>query len=401
VIGLSRQAIFVSSVHDPTRSTSSTDVMTRNLLKGLADSGCRVTFVAITEDSSAIPGIRALYSDIVEQVVFVPSRLHLTSPMHPLKRLFRLLASSLLGNLIRYELPEVLVEADAVIMSHSPSIESIPVAEQLQHRFRGRCPIQYWSDPIALSGLDPEDFSARRYPFWLLEWRLLRRADRIVYGSMPLGYFQSRMFPSLARRMSYIDVAFTEEPSDDACAKSECDPRLFGYIGRADPAYRNIEPLCEAFTNLDDSRLLVCGDIVSASTLPVAENIEYLASVPQSEIGAVEMRVGVFICLLNRRGIQVPGKVFYQTGTRRPILVIVDGRHRELICDYLRSFQRFVLCENSVTSITAAVNQIGRQLGDIPRTPPTQLAPSVVARDLLNGGRPATPTPTTGRGRRG
>ena len=48
---------------------------------------------------------------------------------------------------------------------------------------------------------------------------------------------------------------------------------------------------------------------------------------------------------------QIPGKTFYQTDTDQNIIVIADGSHKEDIIDYLKTYNRFEICQNDEKNI--------------------------------------------------
>jgi hypothetical protein len=243
--------------------------------------------------------------------------------------------------------------------------------------------IQYWSDPIALSGINPEDFSFRRYPFWVLERVLLGASPSIVYGTETLAKFQQLLFPALSARMSSVDISYSP---DEMSGWHEPETGvLFGYIGDADPRIRNILPLYEYFRENPEARLRICGAHAPSSATPVG-NVEILERVPLSVVPEIEAVVDVFVAVLNHNCIQLPGKIFYQANTPKHILVILDGIHRDVLAAYLASFDRFTLCENDYDSIGEAVRGILDGSIGPPKRGPGRLAPRMVAEALMRAG---------------
>ena len=64
------------------------------------------------------------------------------------------------------------------------------------------------------------------------------------------------------------------------------------------------------------------------------------------------------VCLLNKVGVQIPGKIFYQTNTKKTILVIMDGPRKKQIVEELGPSGRFVFCENDKESIKTTLSSI-------------------------------------------
>jgi hypothetical protein len=183
--------------------------MTRNLLHGLKDAGVRLHFVAIVDDDVDRDDVRRWYGALPDRFTMITTRLRIPFQAGKYHRLVRMLAGVGFPRLLRHDLEEVDVPRGCMIITHSPSVESILVANQIR---RGRPDIryiQYWSDPITLSGINPEDFSFRRYPFWVLERGLLSTSTRIVYGTKTLASFQQRLFPALSGRMSSVDIGYS------------------------------------------------------------------------------------------------------------------------------------------------------------------------------------------------
>ena len=72
------------------------------------------------------------------------------------------------------------VEENTILISHSPSAESILLCKEIKKKYSSIKFIEYWSDPIALSGIYPENFNIKRYPLYFIEKHLLKYADKIV-----------------------------------------------------------------------------------------------------------------------------------------------------------------------------------------------------------------------------
>jgi hypothetical protein len=77
-----------------------------------------------------------------------------------------------------------------------------------------------------------------------------------------------------------------------------------------------------------------------------------------ADMERLEADCDVLVCLLNRRGTQIPGKLYHYAATNKPILVILDGERAPDIETYLQRFARFVCCANEANAIQLAVEQL-------------------------------------------
>ena len=94
----------------------------------------------------------------------------------------------------------------------------------------------------------------------------------------------------------------------------------------------------------------------------------------------------VLVCLLNKDCIQIPGKIFYNTNSNKPILIILDGPYKEEMQEYLEDFQRFEFCENNEESIRKAVAKIQKEGGKVNLSQIHRLSPEAIAKDLIGVG---------------
>ena len=376
------QIVFVSEIKDPYLDGSSTQIMTRNLVVGLKACGHHVHFVAIVDQATNTSHVNEFYSGLVDELTLVKSRLNFTIHRHKLYHLYRLVLATVpvpryvaLAARLRLTLPFVLI-------SHSPSVESVLICREVRRRNRSIRYLQYWSDPIALSGINPEDLTTKRWLHRFAEARFLREADVVIYGTKTLLEFQAELFRRLAHKFAYVDVSYSAGNYDTSV--NDFKSPLFGYIGNADPRIRDVGPLLRHFENNPRSRLLVCGAGVNVA--PSTGNIEIRGRVPQSEVSAIEASVGVFVCILNHSCIQLPGKIFYQTDTTKPILIVLDGAHSARLREYLATFKRFVFCENTEADIKKAVEMISSGRYEVDLSEVWRLTPQAVAAELLRVG---------------
>jgi len=352
-----RKILFISEIRDPYTSGYSTQIMTKNIMKGLRENCDIFHAVLIAEIGCDLNNILQYYGQITDKITAIHSDMNLVKYERKKYTQLAITIKAVLNSHHYMKLAEKLaVDDSTILISHSPSIESILICNELKKKNKSLKYIQYWSDPIAISGIYPEKFSFKRYPSYIIEKSLLAKADKVVYGTKTLMDSQKKVFNNYAHKMDYIDVSYS---SDNIISENKKKERLiFGYSGDYMQEIRNILPLYNAFTNNQKADLWIYGN--GTPELSNTDHIIIHQRCPQSEIPKIEAEIDVLICLLNHSCIQIPGKVFYQTNTNKIILVILDGKYAEDIRAYLESFNRFEFCYNNEKSINTAVDKICR-----------------------------------------
>ena len=103
-------------------------------------------------------------------------------------------------------------------------------------------------------------------------------------------------------------------------------------------------------------QLNICG--ATDLKLESMNNIKILPRQNLSIIREYEKKSDVLICLCNKKGTQIPGKIYHYAATNKPILIILDGENKDKLKKYFESFNRFILCENNIESISNIINNI-------------------------------------------
>ncbi len=345
---------FVSEIRPPAdpRATS-THIMTYSLLRGLAENGCRVVFFAVCEDEKTYGDAGRAFDGKVSSTVPLRSRFGGIRKGDALTRLIRMLSTGLrAGFYKKIDVPRL--EKPSLILTHCPSVEAAYYGDELHMLFPGVPYYQFWSDPLAMSGTVPGKLGVKRVPFRIAEARAIKRADRIIYGTEPLCSAEKKVFPKHARKMFYCDVPCVETQDTDAVP----DRRRAVYAGNYYLAFRDIGPLCRAAASLPELTLDVYGDGDPVDIS--ADNVRFHGRIPPEELSIETAGAGVSVCVLNSKSVQIPGKLFYEAGSRRGVLVITepDNPYSTEISEYLKKYRRFVFCENRETEISAALNAL-------------------------------------------
>lgn len=343
-----KELVFVSEIRSPNINSTSTHLMTESILTGFKENNLKVTFLAICECESDKNIIENYYSKIVDRIIILPS-FYSKKPGKYTK-----LFSMLKNNFFNYKYKKILcdlctdIPVPDILVSHTPSYEAVCYAKTLKYFYPKAPYYQYWSDPMALSGILPDNYSLKRFPFYYLESKAYKYADQIIFGTKTLYYFNSVLYKKHVNKMRYVDVPYLDKA--DIASKITRPQNEFIYAGNYYSSIRNILPLYNAFNRLGNNfHLTIFGN--SDISLKSTNNVTVHERITAVELESIEASFKNSVCLLNHSCIQIPGKTFYQIDTDQNILVLADGKYKKEIIEYLESFNRFIICENSEEAI--------------------------------------------------
>ena len=270
------------------------------------------------------------------------------------------------------------VNYDYIISTSDPkSSHLIAKAFIDKYNLQSKMWIQYWGDPLYI------DISRQRKK--ILEARvknaerlLLRDADKIIYATPFTCDAQKKLYPEYQQKMDYATQGYWEDYS-----RLEHSPNskfTIGYFGNYNPNFRNIKPLYNAMSGLREEELLIAG---SGMELENKENISVLGYLNHQKIREYENSCDLLVCILNNRGTQIPGKVYYYASFKKPLLVVVDGDYGEKIKEFLGSRERYIFCENQEDSIKNAILEIKKNTYNNFNEISELLTPEYMAKRIL------------------
>lgn len=349
---MKKKIVFISEINAQSINTTSTHILTENILYGLKKAGYYVTFLAICSTEDAFCNTEQHYRKLVDELYLVRSQFGESNNKY--KKLFDMVKGVFISRPYKKILSKKLdLDENTVLVSHTPSYEAFFLCRELLKRCNSIKYIQYWSDPIALSGIMPEQFNYKRQPFYWLEKYAYKLASEIVFGTEPLYMMNSALYPNYKSKMRYVDLAYLHN-NDSEIDKNH---NLFIYAGNYYKAIRNIKPLYEAFSELTPNCRL---DIYGSGDVELnpTKNIRIHSRISPDELAKIENSYQNTIVLLNHGCMQIPGKTFYRMNTNQNILVIADGSHREELKTYLSRYNRFLICNNDKDDIKVAVQKL-------------------------------------------
>ena len=344
--------IFVAEMRNPNTNASSTQIMTNNLLYGFKLLCKELIFIPVISDEDDARDIREFYSPLCTEIFFLKQKT--TFERNLILRQLSMYKEAYAPS--KYVLPEGLskyLKENTVIVSQSPTIDTILVSRQIKLNHSGIRYIQYWGDPMALSGIIIEEYNIKRILLKAIERQVHKYADKIVFGTESLFREQIKLFPEISCIATFCDVAYNPQSKG---AYEGAEEFICGYFGNYYSSIRNIVPLYNAFASINNCKLVICGS--TDLDLKSTNNVTIMKRIPQSRVEMEEAKTNIEICILNRVSAQIPGKLFYHTNTDKPIIVILDGPRAKSIRTELKRSHRFVFCDNDEVSIQKTLSEI-------------------------------------------
>lgn len=267
------------------------------------------------------------------------------------------------------------------------SISTPPSSHLLAHNLlksghiKGKHWIQIWEDPWHNDVYGFQNSNSIRRE----EQRLLSFAEKVCYVSPLTLKYQQEKYPESAHKMYWQPLPFYYKA--DPVHAGSFDQNHYGYFGDYAPAARNLAPFIEA-AKVSAIEVNICGN--PCNLFPATEQIHIRPRLPLSELKPIEDSTNVLIFLCNRKGGQIPGKIYQYSATNKIILFILDGtlEEQKVLREFFGQFHRFVFCQNTVEDITRAIRQIeSGNLGDVRNVPLNDFDPVKTITNILNAGR--------------
>lgn len=240
--------------------------------------------------------------------------------------------------------------------------------------------IQYWGDPMLHDITRKSDWRDRIVKYY--EKKLISKADRVIYASPLTLKVQRDTFPDLAHKMDYANQIYANVQNNisESINRKDESQISVGYFGAYKSTVRNILPLYNA-AKIMGFKLNICGpsDIKLQST----NNIRVLGKLPYKEVVKLESESDIIVCLCNKKGTQIPGKIYYCAAYKKPIVVILDSEYKTELRVFLESFNRYILCDNNEKSIQNAIKRARDGLRIEKYEIPEKLKPDYVARKII------------------
>ncbi len=265
------------------------------------------------------------------------------------------------------------------------SISTPPASHLLAHnllktkRIKAKHWIQIWEDPWYSDAYGFNGKGAIRKE----EARLLSFAERVCYVSPLTLKNQQRIYPEAAHKMYWQPLPYYYKGD----LERECvfEKNTYGYFGDYVPEARNLEPFYRAAKDMG-VEVNICGN--PSNLFESTEHIHIHPRLPLDKLRPIEDSTNVLIFLCNRKGGQIPGKIYQYSATNKAILFILDGtdEEKEVLRAYFEPFNRYVFCENNEQSIAQTLSRIKNgDFGSVRNEPIEAFSPTETIRKILEG----------------
>lgn len=260
---------------------------------------------------------------------------------------------------------------DVIISDSDPKTSHIACKKLIDCGLKYDKWVQYWGDPFAaditVKTIFPRSFLKH------IEKELFDNSDKIVYTSPFTLEEQKRLFPQFAHKMYYTPTGYLEEK---ICTPTKGKQVVVTYTGAYYSGVRNIIPLYEACVELESVKCIITGD--TDLKLAQTANIE----IHSRRSADYELSISdLIVCIMNKEGLQIPGKLYHCAGTNKKILVILDGDNIDATVKFIKQWDRFYCCLNNKTDIKKSILKIARD--DREWAPLEAFSAKAVANDII------------------
>lgn len=267
------------------------------------------------------------------------------------------------------------------ILSISTPVTSHLIAHNLLKagHIKGKHWIQIWEDPWHSDAYGFNGAEKIRKE----EARILSFAEKVCYVSPLTLENQKRYYPESAHKMFWQPLPFyyraEKMPTHEGSNR-------YGYFGDYAPVARNLAPFYEA-AKQTGIEVNICGN--PSNLFASTEQIHIYPRLTLDKLKPIEDSTNVLIFLCNRKGGQIPGKIYQYSATNKTILFIMDGTEEEqqVLREFFGKFNRYVFCQNTVEDISRAIRMIeSGTMGEVENRPLDNFNPTVTIENILKAG---------------
>ena len=238
--------------------------------------------------------------------------------------------------------------------------------------------IQIWEDPW-YSDVYGFNEDKRIYEE---EKRLLSYAEHVCYVSPLTLKNQQKIYYEYAPKMYWQPLPYYYKSEEKT--KITYEKNIYGYFGEYWPDSRNLQLFYEA-AKATDIEVNICGN--PSGLFEPTEKIHIYSRLPLEMLKPIEDNTNVLIFLCNRKGGQIPGKIYQYSATNKVVLFILDGTEEEqkVLREYFEPFNRYVFCNNTKEDIIRAIKLIeAGEFGNIKNEPLEDFNPKETIRKILD-----------------
>ncbi len=236
---------------------------------------------------------------------------------------------------------------DIIISCSDPKSSHILALKLLNKGITYKKYVEIWGDPL-LNDISRDSMIPNFFVFQK-ERTILKKADLVLYVSPATLKEQQCIFPKYSSKMKLLLPTYDTKQENTPVKKV----KTIGYFGDYNCKIRNIEPLYLALNQLN-LRAVICGD--STTPLLPTERIDIHSRMSRVELQKYERNVDLLVCLCNKKGNQIPSKIYQYSSTNKPILIIEDGDIS--MKEYFSVYNRYYFCKNDIEDIKESLIHI-------------------------------------------
>lgn len=209
---------------------------------------------------------------------------------------------------------------------------------------------QYWGDPWAGDVATYNNI----FSSWVEKWLFLK-ADFVIFNSEGVCRLKKEAY---GKR---IDFRFLPRGFDGPLGELPetinftIKPDIrFAYAGDYHSRFRDLNPFCEAIGgSRHELKIAGHGDLAQdAERLP---NIKVLGRIASAEVPKLLGSADVLVVVMNRTGMQVPGKLYDYATLPKPIILLYSGH---AMLEFIPFKERFIIAPNTVGNIRSLINEL-------------------------------------------
>lgn len=213
------------------------------------------------------------------------------------------------------------------------------------------------------------------------EYKLISFAEKICYVSpLTLGN-QKKLFSKYAYKMFWQPLPFYYQNDNEKVDITS--KKNYGYFGDYAPVSRNLKLFYEAAKEMKIN-VNICGN--PNNLFSSTEFISIYPRMTLDKLKKIEEKTNVLVFLCNKKGGQIPGKIYQYSATNKIILFILDGTDEEkrVLKEYFSKFNRYVFCDNNIEDIKNAIKTIEEnKFNTINNSPVPNFNPVTIVNNIL------------------
>lgn len=226
--------------------------------------------------------------------------------------------------------------------------------------------VQIWGDPW---NTDVNTPFCLKYISKYFEKKILKRGDLIFYVSLPTTKEMKALFPKFSDKINYVPRGYYS--SVDSPTKKLLEDYHIVYTGALNEKRNifNLAIVLDKYNRSHSRKILIDvygtfsdtlkNKMLQYSSLQIHKDVDY------EKIPEIYSRSDALLYLANDRSTtQIPGKLYDYFGTQKSVICLVYDLDDE-ISQFLKTFSRCVLLENSISAIENRLDLLQLSLNSV------------------------------------